>query len=91
MTSPDGPSHIPQAGERFLGTVIKTVAFGAFVALPAGGQGLLHVSQISKLYGGRPIKSIDEVIRVGDQLEVEVLEVDDRGKVALTPAGIPRQ
>jgi polyribonucleotide nucleotidyltransferase len=82
---PDGSSHVPQVGERFLGTVVKTTIFGAFVSLPPGSQGLLHITHIRKLHGGRPIKSIDDVIRVGDQVQVEIREIDERGKLSLIP------
>ena len=46
--------HMPEVGERFLGTVVKTTTFGAFVSLLPGKDGLLHVTQIRKLHGGRP-------------------------------------
>jgi polyribonucleotide nucleotidyltransferase len=85
VTTSDGSSVVPQVGERFLGTVVKTTIFGAFVSLPPGSQGLLHITHIRKLYGGRPIKSIDDVIRVGDQIQVEIREIDERGKLSLIP------
>ena len=53
VTTPDSSAHVPQVGERFHGTVVKTAIFGAFVELTPGTQGLLHVTQIRKLYGGR--------------------------------------
>jgi polyribonucleotide nucleotidyltransferase len=87
VTSPDAPAPGPQVGERFIGAVVKTAIFGAYISLPAGGTGLLHITEIRKLYGGRPIKNIDDVIRVGDQLQVEIFNIDERGKVALKPAG----
>jgi polyribonucleotide nucleotidyltransferase len=89
VTTSDSSSYVPQVGERFLGTVVKTTMFGAFVSLPPGGQGLLHITQIRKLYGGRPIKSIDDVIRVGDQIQVEIREIDERGKLSLMPVEVP--
>jgi polyribonucleotide nucleotidyltransferase len=91
VTTPDSSSYVPQVGERFLGTVVKTAIFGAFISLPPGGQGLLHITQIRKLHGGRQIKNINDVMKVGDTIQVEVLEIDERGKVALIPVEAPGQ
>jgi polyribonucleotide nucleotidyltransferase len=91
VTTSDSSSRVPQVGERFLGTVVKTTMFGAFVSLQPGSEGLLHITQIRKLYGGRPIKSIDDVIRVGDQIQVEIREIDERGKLSLMPVDVPGQ
>src|ERR1700691_3887482 len=49
--------HIPEVGERFLGTVVKTTTFGAFVSLLPGKDGLLHITQIRKLHGGKRIEN----------------------------------
>src|SRR5262249_55405163 len=54
--------HMPEVGERFLGTVVKTTTFGAFVALLPGKDGLLHVSQIRKLHGGARIENVEDVM-----------------------------
>ena len=51
--------HMPEVGERFLGTVVKTTTFGAFVSLLPGKDGLLHVTQIRKLHGGRRIENVE--------------------------------
>jgi polyribonucleotide nucleotidyltransferase len=80
--------HMPEAGERFLGTVVKTTTFGAFVSLLPGKDGLLHVTQIRKLHGGRRIENIDEVIHIGDKIQVEIREIDDRGKLSLVPVEV---
>ncbi|HLI36286.1 MAG TPA: polyribonucleotide nucleotidyltransferase, partial [Streptosporangiaceae bacterium] len=80
--------HIPEVGERFLGTVVKTTTFGAFVSLLPGKDGLLHITQIRKLHGGRRIENIDDVIKVGDKIQVEIREVDDRGKLSLVPVEV---
>src|SRR5215467_1199399 len=77
--------HIPEVGERFLGTVVKTTTFGAFVSLLPGKDGLLHITQIRKLHGGARIENVDDVIKVGDKIQVEIREVDDRGKLSLVP------
>jgi len=80
--------HIPEVGERFLGTVVKTTTFGAFVSLLPGKDGLLHVTQIRKLHGGRRIENVDEVIHIGDKIQVEIREIDDRGKLSLVPVEV---
>jgi polyribonucleotide nucleotidyltransferase len=80
--------HMPEVGERFLGTVVKTTTFGAFVSLLPGKDGLLHITQIRKLHGGRRIENIDDVIHIGDKIQVEIREVDDRGKLSLVPVEV---
>src|SRR5487761_814827 len=67
--------HMPEVGERFLGTVVKTTTFGAFLSLLPGKDGLLHVTQIRKLHGGKKI-------------QVEIREIDDRGKLSLVPVEV---
>jgi polyribonucleotide nucleotidyltransferase len=80
--------HMPEVGERFLGTVVKTTTFGAFVSLLPGKDGLLHITQIRKLHGGKRIDNIDDVIKVGDKIQVEIREIDDRGKLSLVPVEV---
>src|SRR5580658_9786792 len=80
--------HIPEVGERFLGTVVKTTTFGAFISLLPGKDGLLHITQIRKLHGGRRIENIDDVVHIGDKIQVEIREVDDRGKLSLVPVEV---
>ncbi len=80
--------HVPEVGERFLGTVVKTTTFGAFLSLLPGKDGLLHVTQIRKLHGGKRIENIDDVIHVGDKIQVEIREIDDRGKLSLVPVEV---
>ena len=73
---------MPKVGERFLGTVVKTAPFGAFVSLLPGKDGLVH---ISKLGSGKRIGKVEDVVNVGDKLQVEITEIDQRGKISLTP------
>ena len=80
--------HIPEVGERFLGTVVKTTTFGAFISLLPGKDGLLHITQIRKLHGGARIDNVDDVIKVGEKIQVEIREVDDRGKLSLIPVEV---
>jgi polyribonucleotide nucleotidyltransferase len=80
--------HMPEPGERFLGTVVKTTTFGAFVSLLPGKDGLLHVSQIRKLHGGVRIENVEDFIKVGEKIQVEVTEIDQRGKLSLVPVEV---
>ncbi|WP_084129921.1 polyribonucleotide nucleotidyltransferase [Demequina sp. NBRC 110055] len=75
--------HVPEVGERYLGTVVKTVAFGAFVSLSPGKDGLLHISQIRKLVGGKRVENVEDVLSIGQKIQVEITEVDPRGKLSL--------
>jgi polyribonucleotide nucleotidyltransferase len=77
--------HQPQVGERYLGTVVKTTTFGAFISLLPGKDGLLHVSQIRKIAGGRRVENVDDVVKVGQRIQVEIAEIDSRGKLSLVP------
>lgn len=74
--------QLPKVGERFLGTVVKTTAFGAFVSLLPGRDGLVH---ISKLGGGKRINKVEDVVNVGSKLRVEIADIDNRGKISLVP------
>lgn len=74
---------MPEVGERYLGTVVKTAAFGAFISLVPGRDGLLHISEIKKLAGKTRIENVEEVLKVGDKLQVEIKEIDQRGKLSL--------
>jgi polyribonucleotide nucleotidyltransferase len=76
---------MPEVGERYLGTVVKTTTFGAFVSLVPGKDGLLHISEVKKLAGGKRIENVEEVLKVGDKVQVEIKEIDPRGKLALIP------
>jgi polyribonucleotide nucleotidyltransferase len=76
---------MPEVGERYLGTVVKTVDFGAFVALSPGKDGLLHISKLRDLNGGQRVSSVDDVLTVGQKIQVEIAELGDRGKISLVP------
>ncbi|RPF22109.1 polyribonucleotide nucleotidyltransferase [Myceligenerans xiligouense] len=75
--------HVPEVGERFVGTVVKTTSFGAFISLSPGKDGLLHISQIRKLVGGKRIENVDDVLSIGQKVQVEIGEIDPRGKLSL--------
>ncbi len=76
---------MPEVGERYLGTVVKTTNFGAFVSLMPGKDGLLHISEIKKLTDKKRIDTVEEVLNVGDKVQVEIKEIDQRGKLSLAP------
>ncbi|MDR2380167.1 MAG: S1 RNA-binding domain-containing protein, partial [Bifidobacteriaceae bacterium] len=60
-----------------------TTTFGAFVSLTPGKDGLLHVSQIRRLVGGRRVENVEDVLQVGQKVQVEINEIDPRGKLSL--------
>jgi polyribonucleotide nucleotidyltransferase len=76
---------MPEVGERFLGTVVKTTTFGAFVSLTPGKDGLLHISQLRKMAGGKRVENVEDVVKVGDKVQVQIAEIDQRGKLSLHP------
>ena len=76
---------MPEVGERYMGTVVKTTNFGAFVSLSPGKDGLLHISQLRKLSGGKRVENVEDVLKVGDKVHVEIGEIDPRGKLSLVP------
>ena len=75
----------PEVGEQYLGTVVKIAAFGAFVSLMPGKDGLLHISEVRKLAGGKRVENVEDVLSVGQKILVEITKTDDRGKLSLAP------
>ncbi len=75
----------PEVGERFLGTVVKIATFGAFISLTPGKDGLLHISEVRKLAGGKRVENVEDVLSVGQKIQVEITKIDDRGKLSLSP------
>src|SRR5437868_14120173 len=76
-----------EVGDEYTGKVVKTTAFGAFIELSKGTDGLLHISNISP---GQRIASVEEVLNKGDELNVRVVEVDrERGRIGLRLASDP--
>ncbi|CAB4927019.1 unannotated protein [freshwater metagenome] len=77
---------MPEVGERYLGTVVKTTTFGAFISLVPGRDGLLHISEIKKLAPDKKrIDNVEDVLKVGQKVQVEIKEIDPRGKLSLAP------
>ncbi|GHG56265.1 polyribonucleotide nucleotidyltransferase [Sinomonas cellulolyticus] len=77
--------QLPEVGERYLGTVVKLTTFGAFVSLTPGKDGLLHISELRKLAGGKRVDNVEDVVAVGQKVQVEITKIDDRGKLSLAP------
>ncbi len=77
--------ELPEIGARYLGTVVKTTNFGAFISLTPGRDGLLHVSKMKALVGGKRVANPEDVVHVGQKVQVEIAEIDQRGKISLSP------
>ncbi|MBT8227623.1 MAG: polyribonucleotide nucleotidyltransferase [Dactylosporangium sp.] len=71
---------LPKVGDRFLGTVVKTAAFGAFISLLPGRDGLLHISKVGS---GKRVERVEDFLNVGDKVEVQIADIDQRGKIYL--------
>jgi len=66
-----------EVGEIYTGTVTRLLKFGAFVELLPGKEGLCHISQIAP----KRIEKIEDAVKVGDELTVKVVEIDDKGRI----------
>ncbi|QCU78516.1 polyribonucleotide nucleotidyltransferase [Citricoccus sp. SGAir0253] len=77
--------QVPEVGERYLGTVVKLTTFGAFVSLTPGKDGLLHISELRKINEGKRVEDVEDVVEVGQKIQVEITKIDDRGKLSLAP------
>ncbi|HEX6685844.1 MAG TPA: polyribonucleotide nucleotidyltransferase [Candidatus Limnocylindrales bacterium] len=75
---------LPKVGDRFLGTVVKTAAFGAVISLVPGRDGLLHISKVGD---GKRVDKVEDFLNVGDKVEVVIADVDARGKIYLDKIG----
>lgn len=76
---------MPEKGEKYLGTVVKVVQFGAFVSLLPGKDGLLHVTKLRALNNGQRVENVEDVVSVGQKIQVEISDVDEKGKLSLVP------
>ena len=65
--------------------MLKLTTFGAFVSLTPGKDGLLHISELRKLNGGKRVDDVEDVLGVGRKVQVEITKIDDRGKLSLAP------
>ncbi len=75
----DGIVKVPEPGEIYEGVVVKTMAFGAFVEILPGKDGLVHISKLDK----KRVEKVEDVVCVGDPITVRVLEIDDKGRINL--------
>ena len=66
-----------EVGEVYKGRVTRLLKFGAFVELLPGKEGLCHISQLAR----QRIEKVEDVVKVGDELEVKVVEIDDKGRI----------
>ena len=73
-----------EVGATYKGRVVNITKFGAFVNILPGRDGLVH---ISKLGGGRRVERVEDVLDLGDEIEVVVEDIDHNSKVSLTPVG----
>ncbi|WP_456284876.1 polyribonucleotide nucleotidyltransferase [Microbacterium sp. JZ101] len=73
----------PEIGDQFLGTAVNIAKFGVFVSLLPGKDGLLHVTELRKLNGGKRVENIEDVVSVGQKILVRISKIDDRGKLSL--------
>jgi polyribonucleotide nucleotidyltransferase len=73
-----------EIGKTYMGRVVNITKFGAFVNILPGRDGLVHISKLGR---GKRINAVEDVLELGQEIEVVVEEIDDRGKVSLTPAG----
>ena len=83
----DPPSA--EIGEVYSGKVVNLTKFGAFVNVLPGRDGLLHISKLSPLAGGRRVGAVEDVLTLGQPIEVRVDDIDQQGKVSLSLASVP--
>jgi polyribonucleotide nucleotidyltransferase len=76
-------------GAVYAGKVVNITKFGAFVNVLPGRDGLLHISKLSSLAGGARINNVEDVLTLGQPVEVRVDDIDPQGKVSLSLAGAP--
>lgn len=69
-----------EVGEIYTGRVTRLMKFGAFVEALPGKEGLCHISQLAN----HRVEKVEDVVQVGDQLQVKVVEIDDKGRINLS-------
>ncbi len=70
---------VPELGERYTGTVVRIMQFGAFVEITSTCDGMIHISKLSN----KRIDRVEDVVKIGDRVEVEVIKIDEKGRVDL--------
>lgn len=69
-----------EAGEVYMGKVTRLMNFGAFVEVLPGKEGLVHISQLAR----ERVEKVEDVVNVGDEIMVKVIEIDDKGRINLS-------
>ena len=69
----------PELGERYTGTVVRIMQFGAFVELTSNVDGMIHISKLTN----KRVERVEDIVNVGDRVEVEVIKIDEKGRVDL--------
>ena len=77
----------PEMGATYQGRVVNIAKFGAFVSIMPGRDGLLHISKMAPLNGGKRIGQVEDVLELGQAIEVKVDDIDPQGKVSLSLVG----
>ena len=80
-----------EVGAVYEGKVVNITKFGAFVNILPGRDGLLHISKLSPLAGGKRIDNVEDVLTLGQAVEVRVDDIDPQGKVSLSLASVPER
>ena len=70
---------VPEIGERYTGSVVRIMQFGAFVEISSACDGMIHISKLST----KRVERVEDVVKIGDKVEVEVIKVDEKGRVDL--------
>jgi polyribonucleotide nucleotidyltransferase len=73
-----------ERGQVVMGKVVRTIPIGAFVELFPGKDGMVHISQLAP----RRVQTVEEVVKVGDEVLVKVVDIDERGRINLTIKGV---
>jgi polyribonucleotide nucleotidyltransferase len=73
-----------EVGDVYSGKVVNITKFGAFVNILPGRDGLLHISKLGR---GKRVDRVEDVLELGQEIEVRVDDIDPQGKVALSPLG----
>jgi polyribonucleotide nucleotidyltransferase len=71
-----------EVGATYMGKVVNITKFGAFVNILPGRDGLVHISKLGR---GKRVAKVEDVVKLGDKLRVEIADIDNRGKISLVP------
>jgi polyribonucleotide nucleotidyltransferase len=78
------PKKMVRVGEQYLGTVVSIAPFGAFVEIVPGREGLVHISKLAR----HRVARVEDVVRAGEKLLVEVIGIDNQGRISLAAADL---